>query len=143
MESCLEIYKYGIRYVIWLENSIWCKVIRSIHDPHGGLLNASSIRCKSGPWYHIAKLKDDLQDYGIDLPSLFKKKIGNGESTSFWLDKWLGGPPLFDIFSRLFRLEVIKDCRVCDRCPSIIPLNITTVPSPQNETTVSFIPCHS
>ncbi|GJU00233.1 putative RNA-directed DNA polymerase [Tanacetum coccineum] len=55
-------------------DSLWCKVIRSIHGPHGGLLNASSIRCKSGPWYHIAKLKDDFQDYGIDIPSLFKKK---------------------------------------------------------------------
>ncbi|GKD87974.1 putative RNA-directed DNA polymerase, eukaryota, reverse transcriptase zinc-binding domain protein [Tanacetum coccineum] len=123
-------------------DSLWCKVIHSIHGPHGGLLNASSIRCKSGPWYHIAKLKDDFQDYGIDLPSLFKKKIGNGESTSFWLDKWLGGPPLCHIFPRLFRLEVNKECLVCDRCPSVIPLNIAIGSSHENHTTAWFVPPH-
>ncbi|GJZ17391.1 RNA-directed DNA polymerase, eukaryota, reverse transcriptase zinc-binding domain protein [Tanacetum coccineum] len=72
-----------------------------------------------------------------------KKKIGNGESTSFWLDKWLGGPPLCHIFPRLFRLEVNKECRVCDRCPSVIPLNIATGSSHENHTTACFVPPHS
>ncbi|GJU35576.1 RNA-directed DNA polymerase, eukaryota, reverse transcriptase zinc-binding domain protein [Tanacetum coccineum] len=68
--------------------------------------------------------------------------IGNGEPTSFWLDKWLGGPPLCHIFPRLFRLEVNKDCRVCDRCPSVIPLNIVIGSSHENHTTACFVPPH-
>ncbi|GKA57458.1 hypothetical protein Tco_1160510 [Tanacetum coccineum] len=63
--------------------SLWGSVIRSIQGPQGGLLDTSSIRSKSGPWYNIAKLRDDLQLHGIDLPSLFKIKIGNGEIAKF------------------------------------------------------------
>ncbi|GJX18791.1 zinc finger, CCHC-type containing protein [Tanacetum coccineum] len=53
----------------WFYNesdSLWGRVIRSIHGPQGGLLDTSIIRSKSGPWYNIAKLRDDLQLRGID-----------------------------------------------------------------------------
>ncbi|GKB00525.1 RNA-directed DNA polymerase, eukaryota, reverse transcriptase zinc-binding domain protein, partial [Tanacetum coccineum] len=56
------------------ENALWCNIIRSIHGPSGGLDDASSLRSKRGPWYHIAKLKDDFLSIGINLTSLFKKK---------------------------------------------------------------------
>ncbi|GJT87945.1 hypothetical protein Tco_1069662, partial [Tanacetum coccineum] len=59
---------------------------------------------------------------GIDLPSIFKKKIGDGCSTHFWLDTWLGGSPLKDTFPRLFRLESNPACLVCNRCPTFHPL---------------------
>ncbi|GJZ43736.1 probable leucine-rich repeat receptor-like serine/threonine-protein kinase, partial [Tanacetum coccineum] len=72
------------------DNALWCKIIRSIHGSQRGLHDASLIRSKSGPWYRIAKLKEDLlNDYGINLPLIFKKKIGNGESTRFgWIIGW-------------------------------------------------------
>ncbi|PWA48516.1 cytochrome P450 [Artemisia annua] len=99
-------------------SALWCKVIRSIHGPQGGLHDASLIRSKSGPWYRIAKLKEDLlNDYGINLPLIFKKKIGNGESTRFWLDNWLGGPTLKETFPHIFRLDNQPNCLVCDRVP--------------------------
>ncbi|PWA79272.1 RNA-directed DNA polymerase, eukaryota, Reverse transcriptase zinc-binding domain protein [Artemisia annua] len=41
-------------------NTLWCNIIQSIHDLSGGLDDATSLRSKRGPWYHIAKLKDDL-----------------------------------------------------------------------------------
>ncbi|GJZ36016.1 putative RNA-directed DNA polymerase [Tanacetum coccineum] len=99
------------------ENSFWCKVICSIHGPQGGLRDASLIRSKSGPWYRIAKLNEDLSVHGIDLHSLFKIKIGNGENTRFWIDKWVGDAQLSIDFPRLFRLETQPLCRVCDRYP--------------------------
>ncbi|PWA58382.1 tetratricopeptide repeat (TPR)-like superfamily protein [Artemisia annua] len=106
-------------YILLIEdNTLWCKVIRSIHGPQGGLHDASLIRSKSGPWYRIAKLKEDLlNDYGINLPLIFKKKIGNGESTRFWLDNWLGGPTLKETFPHIFRLDNQPNCLVCDRVP--------------------------
>ncbi|GKB45506.1 hypothetical protein Tco_0896259 [Tanacetum coccineum] len=56
--------KWWRRFLIE-DNALWCKVIRSIHGPQGGLHDASLIRSKSGPWYQIAKLKEDLlNDYG-------------------------------------------------------------------------------
>ncbi|PWA57717.1 FAR1 DNA binding domain-containing protein [Artemisia annua] len=41
-------------------------------------------------------------------------KIGNGRSTRFWSDTWVGNSPLSDNFPRLFRIETNPDCRVCD-----------------------------
>ncbi|GKA86928.1 hypothetical protein Tco_0808639 [Tanacetum coccineum] len=83
-------------------HAFWCKIIRSIHGVDGGLNDTSLIKSKSGPWYRIAKLKDDLSKIGIDLPSIFKEKIGDGCSTRFWLDTWLGGSPLKDTFNDYF-----------------------------------------
>ncbi|PWA62894.1 RNA-directed DNA polymerase, eukaryota, Reverse transcriptase zinc-binding domain protein [Artemisia annua] len=77
----------------------------------------SSSPYKSGPWYQIMKLKDDISSYGITLPSIFKRKIGNGRTTHFWTDPWLGGPRLCDTFSRLYRLESNLECSVYDRAP--------------------------
>ncbi|GJT71752.1 reverse transcriptase domain, reverse transcriptase zinc-binding domain protein [Tanacetum coccineum] len=103
-------------------HAFWCKIIRSIHGVDGGLNDTSLIKSKSGPWYRIAKLKDDLSKIGIDLPLIFKKKIGDGCSTQFWLDTWLGGSPLKDTVPRLFRLDSNPSCLVCNRCPTFQPL---------------------
>ncbi|GJT05143.1 putative RNA-directed DNA polymerase, eukaryota, reverse transcriptase zinc-binding domain protein [Tanacetum coccineum] len=109
-------------------SSIWASIIKSIHGQHGGLQDISTIRNKSGAWYQIAKLNQDLTSYGIDLHTLFRLKIGNGESTSFWKDVWVGNSPLCNAFPRLFRLELHPLCRVCDRVPTLtsstfVPVN--------------------
>ncbi|GJY76043.1 RNA-directed DNA polymerase, eukaryota [Tanacetum coccineum] len=107
--------KWWWRFLIE-DNALWCKVIRSIHGSQGGLHDASLIQSKSGPWYRIAKLNEDLlNDYGINLPFIFKKKIGNGESTHFWLDNWLGGSTLKETFPHIFWLDNQSNCLVCDR----------------------------
>ncbi|PWA81456.1 cytochrome P450 [Artemisia annua] len=69
----------------------------------------------SGPWYHIMKIKDELCKININLNNLFKIKVGNGQSTSFWNDIWIGDKPLVASFPRLYRLETNPDCLVCDR----------------------------
>ena len=102
------------------------------------------------PEYVFCKSYNNKNAYINVLPQMipvsrldFKLDLISNKCMKMFFASRLGGPPLCDIFPRLFRLEVIKECRVCDRCPSIIPLSITTVPSPQNDTTFSFIPCHS
>ncbi|GJU20006.1 hypothetical protein Tco_1153348 [Tanacetum coccineum] len=74
---------------------------------------------KAGPWFRITKLKNDLSELGIDLPLMFKKKLGNGEDTRFWLDIWVGNSTLKDSYPRLFHLESIQDCRVRVRAPTL------------------------
>ncbi|GJT91555.1 RNA-directed DNA polymerase, eukaryota, reverse transcriptase zinc-binding domain protein [Tanacetum coccineum] len=114
MDGCEQIMDWW-RFLIE-DNALWCKVVRSFHGSQGGLHYASLIRRKSGPWYRIAKLNDDLlNDYGINLPLIFKKKIGNVESTHFWLDNWLGGPTLKETFPHIFLLDNQSNCLVCDR----------------------------
>ncbi|GJZ99753.1 hypothetical protein Tco_0672304 [Tanacetum coccineum] len=63
------------------ENTLWRKIIVSIHGKDGGLTMNSSSPYKSGPWYQIMKLKDDISSYGTTLPSIFKRKIRNGRTT--------------------------------------------------------------
>ncbi|PWA51352.1 RNA-directed DNA polymerase, eukaryota, Reverse transcriptase zinc-binding domain protein [Artemisia annua] len=68
-----------------------------------------------------ARLNSDLQSLGINLPIIFKKKIGNGCTTMFWSHNWLGSGPLKDSFPRLFRLDTNQGCLVCDRSPTFTP----------------------
>nr|GEU29167.1 hypothetical protein [Tanacetum cinerariifolium] len=108
-------------------NARWHKVIRSIHGLDGSLNDFSSIKSKSGPWFRIAKLKEDLCKVGIDFPIIFKKKIGNGYDTRFWHANLLGGSPLKVDFLRLFRLDSNPHCLVCNRSPTFHPLALTHV----------------
>ncbi|GJW01465.1 RNA-directed DNA polymerase, eukaryota, reverse transcriptase zinc-binding domain protein [Tanacetum coccineum] len=83
--------KWWWRFLIE-DNALWCKVIRSIHGSQGGLHDASLIRSKSGPWYRIAKLNEDLlNDYGINITLFFKKKrLVTGSQHIFgWIIGWV------------------------------------------------------
>ncbi|GJU37056.1 hypothetical protein Tco_1185410 [Tanacetum coccineum] len=80
-----------------IENdSLWKNIIISIHGMHRNfashcipLPSTSSIFIS--PWKSMAKLGNHLSCANIDICSLFVKKIGNGLSTKFWEDCWLGG----------------------------------------------------
>ncbi|GJY23749.1 hypothetical protein Tco_0397407 [Tanacetum coccineum] len=90
-------------------------VIRSIYGSSGCLNVNATIRSNVGVWYQIVKLKNDLLKVNINLPSIFKIRLGNGQSTSFWHDPWIGGSPLEDSFLRLYRLDTNPNCNVFDR----------------------------
>ncbi|GKD52922.1 putative RNA-directed DNA polymerase, partial [Tanacetum coccineum] len=77
-------------------------------------------RSNFGVWHQIVKLRNDLLKVNINLPSIFKIKLGNGQSTSFWHDPWIGGSPLEDSFPRLYRLDTNPNCNVFDRKPTDI-----------------------
>ena len=47
--------------------------------------------------------------------STMRKRIGNGASTRFWTDIWVGNLNLKYRFPRVFALEMNKDCMVSDR----------------------------
>ncbi|PWA45087.1 RNA-directed DNA polymerase, eukaryota, Reverse transcriptase zinc-binding domain protein [Artemisia annua] len=98
--------------------AIWRKVICFIHGPLGGLNDNSSLRSNSGPRYHIVKRKDDLLKININLNTLFNIKLGNGRSTSFWNDIWIGDTPLVASFPRLYHLDKNPDCLFHDRNPT-------------------------
>ncbi|GKD51405.1 hypothetical protein Tco_1280381 [Tanacetum coccineum] len=98
-------------------HALWRKVICSIHGLSGCLNDNSSIRSNSSVWYHIVRLRDDLLKVNINLPSIFKIKLGIGQTTSFWHDTWAGGSTLHILFPRLHKLDVNPNCFVSERCP--------------------------
>ncbi|GKE68528.1 hypothetical protein Tco_1526600, partial [Tanacetum coccineum] len=46
-----------------------------------------------------------LQNQGVNIFDYIRIKIGNGDNTSFWKDKWHNEGVLKDVFPRLYALE--------------------------------------
>lgn len=88
-------------------NSLWRHIIKEKYNYASSLnINDLSIPHKGGPWkslisavmrYPMAKL---IANQGI------RKTIGNGTSSVFWHDIWLGQAPLKSQFPRLFRIAL-------------------------------------
>ncbi|GJR98683.1 RNA-directed DNA polymerase, eukaryota, reverse transcriptase zinc-binding domain protein [Tanacetum coccineum] len=83
-------------------NSFWRLIITSIHGRDGGLgENIQLSKHIPGPWKTIISLNRDLSKLNIDMSSVFVKQVGDGSSTRFWLDVWLGNSALKEAFPRL------------------------------------------
>ncbi|XP_024628614.1 uncharacterized protein [Medicago truncatula] len=69
----------------------------------------------SGWWSMLCKVRDGVGS-GVDnwFDGNVRREVGNGSSTFFWTDKWLGGVPLKIQFSHLYDLAVHKECSVAD-----------------------------
>ncbi|XP_071715114.1 uncharacterized protein [Rutidosis leptorrhynchoides] len=98
-------------------NSLWAKVVRSVYGPSGGLdLDANSIRSLNPTtWNDILLTGCELEEKGICFRKSFKKTVGNGQSTTFWDERWIGQDKLKNIFPRLYRLEKNNSVKVADR----------------------------
>ncbi|KAJ9564404.1 hypothetical protein OSB04_000370 [Centaurea solstitialis] len=60
-----------------------------------------------------------LDSVGCNFSGSFEKEVGDGKSTKFWEDKWVGGEALKGKFPRLFNLETCKEVSIKDRGSSI------------------------
>nr|GEW24107.1 RNA-directed DNA polymerase, eukaryota, reverse transcriptase zinc-binding domain protein [Tanacetum cinerariifolium] len=63
-------------------------------------------------WMSITKETNMLSMKGIDLMQYMRIKVGNGESTAFWEDKWCDEGALKDRFPRVYALESCKHIMV-------------------------------
>ncbi|GJX19529.1 RNA-directed DNA polymerase, eukaryota, reverse transcriptase zinc-binding domain protein [Tanacetum coccineum] len=98
-------------------NSFWRLIITSIHGRDGGLgENIQLSKHIPGPWKTIISLNRDLSKLNIDMSSVFVKQVGDGSSTRFWLDVWLGNSALKEAFPRLFLPETNSFCSISERC---------------------------
>jgi len=43
-----------------------------------------------------------------------RRKVGDGRDTRFWIDRWIGEVPLFNLFPRLYSLSNCKEAMVTD-----------------------------
>nr|GFB57422.1 RNA-directed DNA polymerase, eukaryota [Tanacetum cinerariifolium] len=85
-------------------------------------LDSSSMRFKRSPWLDIIQDIHSLKSKGIDLMQFIRKKVGNGENTSFWDENWLGDDNLKSIYPRLYALEEQKSISVAVKLqhPSLV-----------------------
>ncbi|GJR84790.1 RNA-directed DNA polymerase, eukaryota [Tanacetum coccineum] len=91
--------------------SLWSRVIKAIHGDNDkiSIPHNSSI---SSNWMDIIREMHLLKTKGIDLLGSIKKKLGNGENTSFWEETWKGEAPFKILFPRIFALESDKSISV-------------------------------
>lgn len=97
------------------KEAIWVQLIKEIygirsHNPFDNLTVLGG-----GAWLRIIGSINRLHDSGIIPRSVMQKEIGDGRSTKFWIDNWIGPMAFKDIFKRLFYLESSPNCLVADR----------------------------
>ncbi|GAU48540.1 hypothetical protein TSUD_282920 [Trifolium subterraneum] len=64
-------------------------------------------------WKDISKL-ESVAGSITWISKALERRVGNGRSTYFWLEKWIGGSTLRDKFSRLYSLSEQKQVLISD-----------------------------
>nr|GEX70430.1 RNA-directed DNA polymerase, eukaryota [Tanacetum cinerariifolium] len=90
------------------DGSFWFQVIQALY---GSNIASHSVHTASN-WCSILREMHLLKSKGFDFLSLCSKRVGDGNTTSFWLDIWKGDSTLRDIFPRMFALEMDKQITV-------------------------------
>nr|GEX17544.1 RNA-directed DNA polymerase, eukaryota, reverse transcriptase zinc-binding domain protein [Tanacetum cinerariifolium] len=99
-----------------LDGSLLFRVIQALYGPFivSHPVNLSSNWCSIVHELHL------LTDKCFDFLSHCKKRIGDGNETRFWYDKWIGDKSLQDLFPRLFALELDKEVLVADKMKVVV-----------------------
>ncbi|GJS57893.1 RNA-directed DNA polymerase, eukaryota [Tanacetum coccineum] len=88
--------------------------VSTMHGNHGALSSCvTSLRRSS--WLDIIREMYDFNSKGIELMQFLKKKLGNGENTSFWDDKWHDDGPFKSLYPRLHALDTCKSISVASK----------------------------
>nr|GEW33182.1 RNA-directed DNA polymerase, eukaryota, reverse transcriptase zinc-binding domain protein [Tanacetum cinerariifolium] len=93
------------------KSSLWTRVIKAIHGDDGKL-DKDVIIGGQTCWTSIVKEARSLKGTGINVVDLILLKLGNGDSSSFWEDKWYTGDVIKELFPRLYALELHKHATV-------------------------------
>ncbi|GJW36512.1 hypothetical protein Tco_0059432, partial [Tanacetum coccineum] len=98
------------------KDALWRKVIKSLFGNDGGFSAMAGLGNSRGVWRNILSSGVAIDALGIPFCNSFCRKVISGVDTLFWKDVWIdNGPCLRDRFPRLYALDSIPNCRVCDR----------------------------
>ncbi|KAG8054917.1 hypothetical protein GUJ93_ZPchr0001g29416 [Zizania palustris] len=89
------------------EEGLWHELLRSKYIKNRPLTHVKSKCGDSQFWKTLMNIKHLYRQYCF-------MKIGDGKSTSFWYDFWIGAKPLCDKFSDLFGIAVNKMITVAE-----------------------------
>nr|GFA92528.1 RNA-directed DNA polymerase, eukaryota, reverse transcriptase zinc-binding domain protein [Tanacetum cinerariifolium] len=93
------------------DGSMWFRVISTLC---GDSISSHSIHSSSN-WCSILCEVQVLKSKGFDFLSHCIRRIGDCNSTCFWLDAWKGDKIFREAFPRLFALEMNKQISVADK----------------------------
>ncbi|GJZ74266.1 RNA-directed DNA polymerase, eukaryota, reverse transcriptase zinc-binding domain protein [Tanacetum coccineum] len=89
------------------KESLWVRVIKAIHGDDGKVGTVSKTGSRSC-WWNIVNEIRILKNQGVNFFEFMRIKVGNGDSTAFWDDKWIGDIVLKDMYPRIYALEMCK-----------------------------------
>nr|GFA68519.1 RNA-directed DNA polymerase, eukaryota, reverse transcriptase zinc-binding domain protein [Tanacetum cinerariifolium] len=90
------------------KESLWAKVITAIH----GHYDKVESRCHAvgrSCWLSIVNEVRILKNKGMNIFDFMNLKLGNGDTSRFWTDRWYAGGIIKDLCPRLFALENCKE----------------------------------
>ncbi|GJR05390.1 RNA-directed DNA polymerase, eukaryota [Tanacetum coccineum] len=93
------------------KESLWVRVIKAIYGNDGQVGKVSKVGSRSC-WRNIVNEVRILGNQGVKVLDYMRIKLGNGESTAFWDDNWIGGKVLKYSFPRIYALETVKEVTV-------------------------------
>ncbi|XP_071727663.1 uncharacterized protein [Rutidosis leptorrhynchoides] len=98
-------------------NTLWVTVIHSIYGSNGKLVlgNGRARNPNASLWNSICDAGKHVDGLGISFSNSLIRSIGDGKSTSFWDDIWVGNARFKDRFKRLHRLEIDKDINISSK----------------------------
>ncbi|XP_071696053.1 uncharacterized protein [Rutidosis leptorrhynchoides] len=68
-----------------------------------------------GVWHNIIHAGTSINELPVAFKNSFIKTIGDGDTTSFWLEHWIGNDKLCKLYPRLFRLEESQSVSIKER----------------------------
>ena len=84
---------------------LWADILRAKYFPNGNFFDGEA---RGSPFWQ------DLQAIRPAFDQGAKFNIGNGRSTRFWLDFWVGVRPLWEEFLELYALAVRPNQKVAE-----------------------------
>ncbi|GKE29957.1 RNA-directed DNA polymerase, eukaryota, reverse transcriptase zinc-binding domain protein [Tanacetum coccineum] len=94
--------------------SLWTKVIKAIHGEDGNL-NKDVTGGVRTCWTSIVHEVSKMQSRGVNVVDYIRLKLGNGENTRFWVDKWHVRGVFKELFPRMYALELNKNATVSSK----------------------------
>jgi hypothetical protein len=103
------------RMLVDVKSGMWCRVLVSRYGELMGRVQQGG-RGVSSWWKEIARLRDgsgEGEERGWFAEGV-ERRVGDGATTFFWSDPWLGGVPFCDRFKRLFNLSLHQSRTVAE-----------------------------
>ncbi|GJZ98429.1 RNA-directed DNA polymerase, eukaryota, reverse transcriptase zinc-binding domain protein [Tanacetum coccineum] len=99
--------KWGWRFFTQKE-SLWAKVITAIHGDYDKVESRGHAVGRSC-WLSIVNEVRILKNKGMKIFDFMNLKLGNGDTSRFWTDRWYAGGIIKDLCPCLFALDNCKE----------------------------------
>nr|GEV25337.1 RNA-directed DNA polymerase, eukaryota [Tanacetum cinerariifolium] len=93
------------------KTSLWARVNKAIYGDDGKVGKVTNAKIRSC-WMYIVNEISVLKNQGVNVFDFMRLKLGNGVTTAFWEDNWIGGNVLKDLYPRIYALETCKSVTV-------------------------------